>query len=173
MAILTLGFGLALSGFIVHLALSKLTRTRASGRTLILLFVCTVCGGAVLLAIAQWLGLAIGGWCPATPGAWVQGTVLGLVLSAAYVMTYPAVDVASPTLTMVDAVTRTGAAGMARDEMYLRLDDKILVLPRVADLVREGLARESDARILLTPRGARLATVFRLWQQVLGAGKGG
>ena len=99
--------------------------------------------------------------------------LLALALAAAYVMTYPAIEVESPTLVMIEAITRRGAEGLPRELLFEQLNDAVLVAPRIRDLVAEGWAEEHDGRLQLTAPGRRLVRMFILWRRLLGAEQGG
>jgi DNA-binding IclR family transcriptional regulator len=58
-------------------------------------------------------------------------------------------------------------------EFERRLDDSILVAPRLHDLVDEGLVSRQGDRYRPSPRGIALAYAFIAWRRVLRAGTGG
>jgi hypothetical protein len=88
-------------------------------------------------------------------------------------MTYPAIEVESPTLVMIQAIARRGDEGLARATLFAQLNDEVLVAPRVRDLLSEGLAVERDGRLYLSAGGRRLVNLFFIWRRVLGAREGG
>lgn len=110
---------------------------------------------------------------PVTASDWLQAIIAALAVACVYVMNYPAVEVESPTLVMIELFARAGRNGLSRDELYLALGNDFLVAPRVEDLLREGLAIEADGKCRLTQKGAKLEHVFGVWRRLLGAGLGG
>lgn len=173
MTIFFLPFILFAVGFAAHIAIWRLKRPRATGQTLIVTMVASILGGAALLkAVSEFMpGLAP--LLPDTLAAWTQTIIAALSFAAAYVMTYPAMEAESPTLVMIDLITKAEPKGLTREELLCRLDDEFLVIPRVDDLVREGLATEADQRIRLTGKGLQLEQMFTAWRRLLSAGIGG
>lgn len=163
-------FGL---GFVVHIAIWRVHRPRATGQMLIAVMTASICGGALALWALTHLVSSIRSATPADLGDWAQAVITALALAAAYVMTYPAIEVESPTLVMIEIIAAAGPRGVTSDELYRRLGDDVLVLPRIEDLLLEGLAKDTGPRIALTPKGLRLAQVFSVWRRLLGAGIGG
>jgi hypothetical protein len=99
--------------------------------------------------------------------------ILPLALAAAYVMTYPAIEVDSPTLVIVDLIAERGGAGIEAADLHQRLDDAYLLAPRLKDLVDEGLITVEGGRYRPLAKGVSLARLFAAWRRVLGAGMGG
>ena len=173
MPIVGLALALFAGAFLLHLARWRMAPPVATTRALLVTFVFGILAGFVLvLGLASLLpGLA--DRLPADPFGLVQAVLLSLAFAAGYVMTYPAIEVESPTLVMIQAIARRGDTGLARATLFEQLNDEVLVAPRVRDLVREGLAIERDGRLHLSARGRRLATWFLVWRRVLGASEGG
>ncbi len=173
MPIVGLALVLFAGAFLLHLIQWRVAPPAATTRALVFTFVFGILGGLLLV-----LGLAavvpgLAARLPADPFGLVQAVLLSLAFAAGYVMTYPAIEVESPTLVMIQAIARRGDAGLARATLFEQLNDEVLVAPRVRDLVREGLAIERGGRLHLSPRGHRLVSWFLVWRRVLGAGEGG
>ncbi|NLO91451.1 MAG: hypothetical protein GX410_05605 [Elusimicrobia bacterium] len=101
---------------------------------------------------------------------------LALYLAAfclAYLITYSAVEVDSPSLVMISRIARSGASGISRAELDADMGDEVLVLPRVADLLTDKMAVLENGCYRLAPKGVLLAAFFRLSRKALKAGKGG
>ena len=173
MAVLILGLALALFGFGLHLVRWRIARPPNSGKALVVTLVSGILGGAIVLALLSGISPELAALLPDGPLAMAHAVLLALALAAAYVMTYPAVEVESPTLVIVQAIARHGREGLARERLFEELDDSVLVAPRIQDLLDEELASRVDGRYRLTPKGRALARVFTLWRVVLGAPKGG
>jgi hypothetical protein len=93
--------------------------------------------------------------------------------TAAYVITYSALEADSPTLVMVRAIAAAAPHGLEDEEFRARISDDVLVKPRLADLVRDGMLRLEDGCFWLTGKGRRLVNIFIVFRGILGAGKGG
>jgi hypothetical protein len=173
MPIVGLALVLFAGAFLLHLVRWRVARPAATTQALLRTFVYGILGGLLLvLALARLLpGLAA--WLPPDPFGVLQALVLSLAFAAGYVMTYPALEVESPTLVMIRAIARSGDRGLARTLLFEQLNDSVLVAPRVRDLLSEGLAVEEQGRLRLSERGRRLVAVFLFWRRVLGAREGG
>ena len=96
---------------------------------------------------------------------------VGLVL--AFGTTYSAVQADSPTMSVLLAVEATGGRGLGLAELLDRFTDRVLVVPRLDDLVAGGLARLRDGRYVIAPRGVLIARTFVLFRRLLGFERGG
>ena len=96
---------------------------------------------------------------------------VGLVL--AFGTTYSAVQADSPTMSVLLAVEATGGRGLGLAELLDRFTDRVLVVPRLDDLVAGGLARLRDGRYVIAPRGVLFARTFVLFRRLLGFERGG
>ena len=173
MNVLVLGLGLALFGFVLHLARWRIARPPSSGRALVVTLLSGIFGGLALLIALSWAAPGLAALLPDGPLALGHALLLALALAAAYVMTYPAIEVESPTLTIIQAIARHGPEGLARDRLFVELNDSVLVAPRIQDLLDENLATREGGRYRLTGKGRTLARIFVTWRTILGAPKGG
>jgi hypothetical protein len=168
-----LSVGLFIFAFVIHIVIWRIEPPRATGQSLILLLVTCVVGGAVLLAAGAYVLPGLQPFLPAPLGEWIQAIVTALAVACVYVMNYPAVEVESPTLVMIDIFARAEPDGLTRDDLYQRLSNDFLVVPRIEDLLREDLATESDGKCRLTVKGMKLEQIFNAWRRLLRAGIGG
>lgn len=173
MAVALLGPALFVLAFLVHWIVWQIRRPQATGQVLIVLLSGTVVGGAAALWLGGHAESSLARFLPGDVGAWVQTVAFGLAISAAYVLTYPAIEVESPIMVIIDLIERAGPGGLERDELYRRLDDGFLVTPRIDDLVSEGLAVDDAGGCRLTEKGRSLGRIFIVWRKVLGAEIGG
>jgi len=159
--------------FVIHWIVWQIRRPQATGQALIFLLTATVFGGAAVLWLCGRAEPGLARFLPGDAGAWAQTIAFGLAISAAYVLTYPAIEVESPIMVIIDLIQRSGPGGLERSELYRRLDDDFLVTPRINDLVNEGLAVDGDNGCRLTEKGKSLGRIFIVWRKILGAGIGG
>jgi hypothetical protein len=171
MSVVVIGVCLFLLAFAAHVVWWRHGRPRRSGQTLIYLLVAVIVLGWLAAILAAWisdfaslLGDAF---------ALLQALLLALALAAAYVMTYPALEVESPILVIIEEIAQRGPKGVEADEFHRRLGDSVLVTPRLQDLVDEGLVVRKGDRYTPTAKGISLARVFIGWRKILGAGIGG
>ena len=159
--------------FAVHLIWWRIQRPRGSGRAVLMLFSVGPLLAGLLLFFSSFVAPSMVHWLPGSWSAWLYALVLSLAFGASYVMTYPAVEVKSPTLLIIEEVRDTKCNGLSLAELNHRLDADVLLRPRVNDLVNEGLIELSQERYCITARGRTLARLFGRWRALLGAGKGG
>lgn len=173
MTVLTLGLGLFFIAIAAHIALWRHRPPARSGQTLMLLMT-GVIGGGWVFAIAATQAWAFAAQAlPTDAGAWLQTLVLALALAAAYVMTYPAIEVESPTLVIIEIIAKRRTQGIDAAELHRRLDAEFLVAPRLQELLNEGLAVLENGRYRPTPKGRKLARLFTAWQHLTRGGLGG
>ncbi len=170
MAALVWGVALVGLAFLVHVAWWRLCLPRRQTRALLLIFL--GCGAGALLGL-RLLGPRDGVPWPRTAADYVQIGLLVLAFAAAYVITYSAVEADSPTLVLVRVIAAAGPEGLPEADLYEKASDDVLVTPRVADLVRDGMLQLDGGRYHLTGKGRRFVRIFICYRWLLGAGKGG
>lgn len=173
MSVLFIGLILPIIGFAIHVARWRHGLPTRPGQTLIFLMAGTTVAGWLLLLAAMYISSELTRWMPGDAFAWTQALVLALAISAAYVMTYPAIEVESPTLLIIEAIGRSGRSGIPEARLYEVLGDPVLLQPRLDDLLFEGLAFVDDDRYRPTPKGIALAKAFTAWRRLLGLPLGG
>lgn len=162
MSILLAGSGLFAAAFCLHLALWRVRAPRRQIKALLRLFF-----GA--LAAALLLGWAAG---PAAlrfaPAEALHLLLFYTGLTLAYIITYSAVQVDSPSLVIVAAIAAGGGAGLGRDALFAGLTDEILVRPRLEDLVRDEVVAFDGAVYRMCPRGSRFLALIVGWRRLMG-----
>lgn len=96
-----------------------------------------------------------------------------MAVTFAYLITYSAVEASSPSVMMVLAIAKYGAAGMEKGEFDAMMSDAALVVPRLRDLVNDRLIRDENGRYSITPAGSLFIRPFTLYRAALGLPKGG
>lgn len=173
MSVLLLGLALPLVAFAIHVARWRHGLPNRPAQTLIVLMVGTILAGWTVVLVSSLAFVSLRQWTPGDVFAWIQALLLALAMAAAYVMTYPAIEVESPTLLIIEAIGRSGAEGIPESRLFEVLDDSVLLQPRLDDLVLEGLAVIENGRYRPTAKGIALATLFTGWRRILGLGLGG
>ncbi len=161
MRVLLGGLGLFALGLAAHLLLWRVRRPERGVRALLGLFLAAgLLGGA--------LGPRLLGAPPLTPAEAVHAAVLLASLALAYIVVYTAVEVDSPSLSMVLRIGEAGEGGIEPERLAAGFGDERLVLPRLRDLVRSGaVSCEGDVYRLRAGGGALVALVV-LWRRVMG-----
>jgi hypothetical protein len=173
MPIVGLGLVLFAGASLLHLIRWRFAPPAATMRALVVTFVFGTLGGLALVLLTAGIVPGLATLLPSDPFGVLQALLLALALAAGYVMTYPAIEVESPTLVMIQAIARRGEEGLARTTLFAQLTDEVLVAPRVRDLLSDGLAVERGGRLYLSDGGRRLIRLFFVWRRVLGAREGG
>jgi hypothetical protein len=98
--------------------------------------------------------------------------VLALGLGTAYVMSFPAASAQSPTILMIDFLSR--APGLSAGELEKQLNQRVnLVGDRLLDLEADGLGRASAEGFKPSRAGYFLGLVFWTYRRILGLPLGG
>jgi hypothetical protein len=172
-AVLTTALAWWAASFLAHLVLWKARLPRRPTRALLRVFGAGLAAGLLSLAAAPSLYAGAGIPVPATPVGRLHAALLFVSLTLAYVTTYSAVEVDSPSLVMTKMIAGAGPAGLSRGEFDAALTDEVLVAPRVRDLVRDRLAALEGGRYRATRKGLRVAALFRFYRRVLGVSEPG
>lgn len=106
------------------------------------------------------------------PG-YLDYVVLYCSLAAAYIVSYPAIEIESPSLIIARDIAGAGRSGLDKSELYRTMSDKILVSDRVEDLLNADLVRMDSGKYLMTPKGHFLAGIFIRFRRLLNLPKGG
>lgn len=93
-------------------------------------------------------------------------------LSVVYVQTYPAFREEIPSFRILLAISVTGGRGMSQQEILSLFEKSSLFADKMTDLNNDGLLREVDGRLCLTPAGRLLALVFYRYRRLLGLESG-
>ena len=165
--------GLFLLAFVSQAVIWRRRRPRAQYAGLVGLYL-----GAFALATAGLVAARLGRAealraLPLAPLDYATFALLYVGLVAAFGTTYSAVQADSPTMSVLLAIEATGGRGLGLAELLDRFTDRVLVHPRLDDLVRGGLARLRDGRYVIAPRGVLFARTFVLFRRLLGFGRGG
>ena len=102
----------------------------------------------------------------------IQGLLISLTLSSSYVMTYPLVELESPTLKISNIIYQN-KKGVDFNSLLIRLGKDSLFYDRINDLKKEGAIKEVGNKLFLTNKGLVILKLFTFWRKLLGAEKGG
>lgn len=160
MYILFLGLSLFIIAFLLHFIIWKIRVPKRQTNTLLGIFL-----GVYLLDIFLFV----------RPGFFecLYIFVLFISLTLAYIITYSAIEVDSPSLSLVMAFIKSGSVGLSRDDIFKFMSDKKLVISRISDLVRDKLIYKISEKYKLTRKGRNFILIFILYRKLLGAEKGG
>lgn len=94
-------------------------------------------------------------------------------LTLAYIASYSAVEVDSPSLTMILNIVKAAPEGFDKERLYGMMTDDILVEPRIRDLANDRMTYKDKGKYKLTSKGIFLVNIFIFFRKLLNAPKGG
>jgi hypothetical protein len=156
--------------FLLHWLWWRLRRPRRALGALLVAFFGTLIVG--LVAAPHLPGIAT--FAPV--GFWehLHVVLFHVSFSLAYTVTYSALEMDSPTLTLVAFVAAGGSAGRSRAELLDVISDREMFGDRFAALTAAGiLAPAAETGYVLTVKGQRWAEVFRGLRRLYRLQKGG
>jgi len=157
-------FVLALS---IHVIVWKI-RLPTHQKTIQLLLFATVLAASIFVFIIGGGSInLLGVSAPHTVAECVQLFMFFCSLSLAYMVTYSAIEADSPSLIIVMAVASSGKDGLDKKIFEQRMNNEILLLPRVNDLISEKLAYIENDRYKLTSKGLMFARIFHIYRKLL------
>lgn len=130
------------------------------------------------LFIVGYHGLELFGFVPPiisfTMIEWSAIYLIHFALSSAYILSYPAVEAASPSLAISLIIGDSGRQGVLYEDLLHHFNSKILLQPRIKDLMDAKLITESNGCVNITLRGIILIRPFIFIRRLLGLpiGKG-
>lgn len=168
MGILFYGLALFLIAFFVQLVIWKIRLPRNQIKALLQIFFLVLAIGVSILFKSCGSNYFFGIALPRTMFEITQLSLLFISLTLAYMVTYSAIEVDSPSLVMILNVAEAGRAGLDKKSFEEKMNDNILVKPRIKDLLTGGLAYLDEGRYRLTPKGALLAGIFIKYRKLIG-----
>lgn len=163
MRILIFGLSFFIIAFILHFTIWKIRVPRRQINALLMFFFGTLALSILLSSLFVGIGLL----------EYLQIILLFTSLTAAYIITYSAIEVDSPSLSLMLAFSAAGRAGLVMEDIYKFMTDEKLVIPRINDLVRDKLITDDYGKYRLTRSGKNFVLIFILYRNFLGLGKGG
>lgn len=94
-------------------------------------------------------------------------SIFVISLTISYIITYSGIEADSPTLVMINAIAAKGKDGLSVESFYELMSDDILVMPRLDDMLRDGLTFKDDSNYILTKKGRIFAQIFITFRALL------
>ena len=161
------------AAFLLHFIVWKARVPKRQTRVLLLLFLgVLICGSFILGKYSHSISL-FGLHPPASVVEYVQIWLFFISLSLAYMITYSAIAADSPTLVMIMRIAEAGAFGLSRESLEQAMNDRVLIVPRVKDLLTDRIVELDGERYLLKAKGILMARLFTFYRNVMRVGKGG
>jgi hypothetical protein len=173
MGVLLFALGSVLLSLAVQLVLWRIRLPRRQAMALLVIFSAVPALLYLLLVAGAGSFPSSGILLPSGPAELLHALLLIASLTGAWLMTYSAVEVDSPSIHIVHAVARAGADGMAEEDLRAAFTDEVLLFPRIADLVTDRMVVLEGETYRLTRKGRYLADFFTVYRRLLGLGTGG
>lgn len=94
-------------------------------------------------------------------------------MTLAYITTYSAIEVDSPSLVMIAAIYKAGKNGIAASDFNKMMTNGLLIMPRIRDLLEDKLIYKDAEKYRLSHRGSLIASIFIFYRKLLKSPKGG
>ncbi len=94
-------------------------------------------------------------------------------LTLAYIATYSAIEVDSPSLVILLNIAQSSSGGLSKERLYAIMPNETIVVPRITDLVNDKMVFIDKDKYKLSPKGVFLISVFIFFRELLKAPKGG
>lgn len=172
MNILAFSLSLTLLAFLIHLFVWRVRLPKSQTGALLGIFIIVMIAGTAFIIVRpdliRW-SLCASRNIPEM----LQFILLFISISVCYIISYPAVEVDSPTLLIIKAVSEKGCLGLDKSELESRMKDDILVLPRINDMLQDGMIIREGEGYKLTRKGSAIARIFLFYRSIIGGAKGG
>lgn len=155
----------------VHLAVWKLHLPKNQKRALLGIFL-----GVFFVALSGiWILSQFAGLAQVSPQSleYLQIFIFYISMVLTYMVTFSAIEVDSPSLMIVQSITSKGSAGLDKEEFGRMMRDDVLVLPRIKDLVDDGIVYLDSGKYKLAPKGVSIARLFIFYRKLMGIGEKG
>lgn len=156
-----------LFALLLHIIIWRIKIPRKQTEVLLLIFIIAFVLGVFFL-YRMALPVQINLW-----RIYLEASLFYVSLVIAYLLTYSAIAALSPSLLICDIISRSKIHGVTKSELELRLDDELLIKPRIEELVNDNMVCYSDNKYRLTMKGLLIVLFFVFFRNTLRAPKGG
>ncbi|MFQ5861548.1 MAG: hypothetical protein ACE5IC_00320 [Candidatus Brocadiales bacterium] len=173
MRVLFWGSAIFCASFFLHLVIWKVRLPKRQSKALFQIFF-----GVLVASISILWGTSafLANRESSAPGSHLEYLHICLFftsLTLAYILTYVAVEVDSPSLVMVMSIAMAGSEGLDEKRFNQRMTDDLLIKPRIRDLVHDELIYMEGNKYKLTSKGFLVVRIFSLYRRLLNAEIGG
>ena len=166
MIVLFIGVSLFFISLSLHIFIWRFSIPRNQRRTLLIIFILIlVLGMSSIIIIDTIIGL----FKINTSILLIQVIHIVLLytgLTLAYIVTYSALEVDSPSLVIINIIVNN-KEGISVKDLYRNLTDDMLLKPRLEDLSKENMAIKIDDIYYITQKGANMARLFNSYRKIL------
>ncbi len=173
MAVLIYGVTAFSLAFFIHFIIWKISLPKKN-QTLVLLKIFFGVFIAVVMILKNTPKLVLFGIMPPEGFfSYLDFFLLYIFLTLAYICSYSAMEVDSPSLTIVLNIIRVYPDGLKRNRLYDIITDELTVKTRIRDLVKDKMVYMDADKYKLTSKGFFLANIFVFFRKLLNLPKGG
>jgi hypothetical protein len=163
-------FGLS---FLLQLIMWRISLPKRQTKSLLLLFFAVFfCGSLILNKFVTAITI-FGIHPPASLPEYFQMWLYLVSLTLAYMITYSAIEVDSPSLLIIMKISEAEPIGLTKKQLKLGLGDDVLIKPRIDDMLLDRMAELKQGRYRLTRKGILLAQLFIFYRNLMRASRGG
>lgn len=157
----------------LHIFIWRWRHSRNSAVALLIIFIILPSIAGVVIAGFNWFGF-IADVMNVSRAGWLAVYLLHFAISAGYILSYPAVEAVSPSLAISLIIGGSGSQGVLYEDLLHHFNNKILLQPRIKDLMDAKLITESNGYVSITVRGIIFIRPFIFIRRLLGLpiGKG-
>lgn len=167
MSVLFYGIGLFIIALMIHFFLWKAYLPKNQTAVLLRIFLGTLVSGISILYKLKISFFLLGIPAPQEGYEYLQICLFYISLVVAYVTTYTVLEVDSPSLVMIGNIADAGPDGLAKDTFEKKLNNEMLIIPRIRDLVTMGMVYYDDRVYKLKPKGIFIARIFIVYRKLL------
>lgn len=167
MSVLFYGIVFLAAAFLIHILIWKIRQPMHQKSILLLSSGVVLIGGIILLIVFGKSIRIIGIIPPNIIYEYIQLSILFISVSLAYIVTYSALEADSPSFVMVMTIAQAGKNGLEDNLFTQKVNNEILLMPRIQDLISEKLAYLEEGRYILTPKGLKFALIFYKFRKLL------
>jgi hypothetical protein len=167
MHILTCGLGLIFIAFLIHLGIWKIHLPKRQTLALLRIFFGTYFFSIPIFEFMVRTKILGQPFLPLNVIEYAHIFLFFTSFTLAYIITYSALEVDSPSLLIVKFIAEAEPAGLEQDVLSAKLTDEILILPRINDLILDKMAIWEGTKLHLTPKGKWFAKTIMAYRTLL------
>lgn len=173
MKVLFLGLFIFSLSFLFHLIIWKTHLPKKQVKALLQIFFITLILYLVVLSLFSPFLISLSLFTPGSFTEYLHLILFFISLTLAYIVTYSAIEVDSPSLVIVMAIAKSGLYGLNKENLEALMTDDVLVKPRIKDLLNSKMIYLDANNYKLTKSGYLFIRPFIFYRRLLKAGKGG
>lgn len=167
MSVLLYSIALVVTAFLLHISIWKISQPTHQKSILIAIFSLTLASGLfILFYFRKHVGL-LGIKAPQEIFEYLQICIFYISVNLAYMVTYSALEADSPSLVMIMTIAKAGETGLDKRAFEEKINDDILIMPRLNDILSEKLAYLDNGIYRLTPKGRLIAYIFIAYRKII------